>query len=184
MPPRQKKTPPPTPVVDTVHPYTTAFADGSSTGGKGAGGWAWAVENGPEASGGSDDTTNNRMELTAAHQAMLSLPGLLLIVSDSSYVVNAFKDEWWKGWRRRGWVNSAGDPVANRDLWEPFIADYLARNGEVRFAWIKGHAKHPMNEHVDQLAKAAKDAILNAVTDTTAETTAGDMAAGTAEEAL
>lgn len=160
MPPRKKKTPPPTPVVDTVHPYTTAFADGSSTGGVGAGGWAWAVENGLEDSGGALETTNNRMELLAAHNAMLALPGLLLIVSDSSYVVNAFQQEWWKGWQRRGWVNAAGDPVANRDLWEPFIADYLARNGEVKFAWIKGHAKHPMNEHVDGLAKAAKAAML------------------------
>lgn len=159
MPPRKKKTPPPTPTVDTALPYTTAFADGSSTGAVGDGGWAWAVLDGPEAAGGARDTTNNRMEITAAHEAIKALPGLLLVVSDSSYVVNCFNQNWWQGWRRRGWVNKVGDPVANRDLWEPFIDLYLSRNGEVRFAWIKGHSNHPGNDRVDLLAKEARLAL-------------------------
>lgn len=158
-------------------PYTTAFADGSSTGGVGEGGWAWAVEDGRENSGSAFETTNNRMELTAAHQAMLTLPGLLLIVSDSSYVVNAFNRNWWKGWQRKGWVNAAGDPVANRDLWEPFVADYLARSGEVRFAWIKGHSNHPMNDRVDLLAKAARIA-LTASQDSVPSSAGGECEAG------
>ena len=61
------------------------------------------------------------MELTAAFEAVKANPGLLEIVSDSTYVVNCFRDGWWKGWLKRGWKNSAGKPVANRDIWEPFI---------------------------------------------------------------
>lgn len=159
MPPRKKKTPPPTPVVDTLLPYTTVFTDGSSTGGVGDGGWAWAVLDGPEASGNAHETTNQRMELQAAYEAVKALPGLLLVVADSSYVVNCFESEWWKGWHRRGWLNSVGAPVANRDLWEPFVELYLSRNNEVRFAWIKGHSGHPGNDRVDSLAKAARVAL-------------------------
>lgn len=159
MPPRKKKVPPPTPTVETVLPYTTVFTDGSSTGAMGPGGWAWAVEDGPEASGGDLMTSNNRMEMQAAMEAVRALPGLLLVVSDSSYVVNCFQSEWWRGWQRRGWRNAAGAEVANRDLWEPFIDLVLARRGEVRFAWIKGHSNHPMNDRVDMLAKAARLAL-------------------------
>lgn len=162
MPPRKKKTPPPTPVVDTLLPYTTVFTDGSSSGGVGDGGWAWAVPDGPEASGFAALTTNNRMEMQAAYEAVRALPGLLLVVADSSYVVNCFQQEWWKGWQRRGWTNAAGDPVANRDLWEPFVDLVNSRNGEVRFAWIKGHSNHPDNDRVDRLAKAARLSLLAA----------------------
>lgn len=168
MPPRKRKVPPPTPTVETTLPYTTVFTDGSSTGGWGPGGWAWAVPDGPEASGNHEMTTNQRMELQAAMEAVRALPGLLLVVSDSSYVINGFNQEWWKGWHRRGWVNAAGAPVANRDLWEPFVELVLARRGEVRFAWIKGHSNHPENDRVDRLAKAARLA-LAPVTPTVAE---------------
>lgn len=157
MPPRKKKTyPAPDLSVDTTRPFTTVFTDGSSTGGVGAGGWAWAVEDGPEASGFAHETTNQRMEVQAAAEAVLALPGLLLVVSDSMYVINCFEKQWWSGWQRRGWRNAQGEPVANRDLWEPFIESVLARRGEVKFRWIKGHQGHKMNDHVDALAKAAK----------------------------
>lgn len=159
MPPRKKKIPPPTPTVDTALPYTTVFTDGSSTGAWGHGGWAWAVLDGPEASGSDPWSTNQRMEVQAAYEAVLALPGLLLVVADSSYVVNCFNQHWWQGWQRRGWTNAAGAPVANRDLWEPFIDLYQSRggvNGEVRFAWIKGHSGHPGNDRVDVLAKEAR----------------------------
>lgn len=159
MPPRKKKTPPPTPTVDTALPYTTVYTDGSSTGAWGHGGWAWAVLDGPEASGNDTMSTNQRMEVQAAYEAVKALPGLLLVVADSSYVVNCFVDKWWQGWHRRGWLNAAGEPVANRDLWEPFIDLVLSRNGEVRFAWIKGHSGHPGNERVDVLAKEARLAL-------------------------
>lgn len=163
MPPKRKREPAVVPTVDTPHPYTTVYTDGSSTGKVGPGGWAWAIEGGAEASGGHPETTNNRMEMQAAFEAVRAIPGLVLVVSDSSYVVNAFNEGWWKGWRRRGWANAAGDPVANRDLWEPFVDYVLSRNGEIRFAWVKGHAGLPGNERVDQLAKAAKDAVMQAV---------------------
>lgn len=142
------------PTVDTQLPYTTAYTDGSSTGKWGPGGWAWAVAGGPEGSGGDPWTTNQRMELLAAHQAVQALPGLLLVVSDSQYVVRCFTDQWHVAWRRRGWHK-----VANVDLWQPFVADVLDRQGEVRFAWVKGHSGNAMNDHVDALAKAAKLAV-------------------------
>ena len=104
-------------------------------------------------SGYEPDTTNQRMEINAAYQAVLSNDGPIHIVSDSTYVVNCFHDEWWKGWQKRNWKNSKGAPVANRDLWEPFIE--LVRARSVSFDWVKGHSGDPMNDIVDQLAVAA-----------------------------
>jgi ribonuclease HI len=96
------------------------------------------------------------MEITAAYEAVRAHPGPLEVVSDSTYVVNCFRDRWWEGWIRRGWVNSARKPVANRDLWEPFVGLVRGR-GDVTFRWIKAHAGHAMNELVDGLAvEAAK----------------------------
>lgn len=151
---------PPVPTVETEHPYTTVYTDGSSTGGWGPGGWAWCVLDGPhagqEGSGGSGWTTNQRMELQAAHEAMLALPGLLLIVSDSEYVIKGFT-EWARGWVAKGWHK-----VMNTDLWVPAVDTYLARGGprgEVRFAWTKGHAGLPGNERADELCGKARDAV-------------------------
>ena len=93
-------------------------------------------------------------ELTAAYEAARSLDGPLRIVSDSTYVVNCFRDRWYDGWKRRGWVNSQRKPVANRDLWEPLIDLVLAR-GDIEWAWVKGHSGDPMNDLVDQLAVEA-----------------------------
>jgi uncharacterized phage-like protein YoqJ len=75
-------------------------------------------------------------------------------VSDSTYVVNCFRDSWWKGWLARGWKNSQKKDVANRDLWEPLIELYRSRN-DVTFRWVKGHANDPMNDLVDRLAVEA-----------------------------
>ena len=76
------------------------------------------------------------------------------MVSDSTYVVNCFRDRWWQGWLERGWTNSAKKPVANRDLWEPLIGLYVDR-GDVAFDWVKGHSGDRMNDLVDALAVAA-----------------------------
>ena len=96
------------------------------------------------------------MELTAVLEALRSHPeGDLQIVSDSTYVVNCFRDSWWKGWLARGWKNSQKQPVANRDLWEPLIELYRTRLPQPTFRWVKGHSGEPMNERVDQLAVAA-----------------------------
>lgn len=94
------------------------------------------------------------MEITAAFEAVKSLPGELEVVSDSTYVVKCFNDKWWEGWLRRGWKNSQKQPVANRDLWEPFI-ELVRQRGDVTFRWVKGHNGDPMNHLVDELAVAA-----------------------------
>lgn len=134
-----------------------AYTDGACRGNPGPGGWAWAVPDGPFASGAEAHTTNQRMEITAAHEAVRANPGRLEVVSDSTYVVHCFRDRWWEGWRRRGWVNSQRKPVANRDLWEPFV-DLVAERGDVTFRWVKGHGGDPMNDLVDRLAVEAADA--------------------------
>jgi ribonuclease HI len=134
------------------------WTDGACSGNPGPGGWAWATEDGRLASGGAAATTNQRMEITAALEAVRSLGGPLVVVSDSTYVVNCFRDGWWRGWLERGWVNSAKKPVANRDLWEPLVEAVLA-NGKTSFRWVKGHYGDPMNDLVDRLAvEAAKEA--------------------------
>jgi ribonuclease HI len=94
------------------------------------------------------------MEIMAALDAVRQLDGPLVVVSDSTYVVNCFKDRWYQGWKSRGWTNSKKQPVANRDLWEPLIDLVLARK-TVRFEWVKGHSGDPMNDLVDRLAVAA-----------------------------
>ena len=79
--------------------YHQVFTDGACRGNPGPGGWAWAVPNGPQDSGHDPATTNQRMEVRAAYEAIRALPGTLVVVSDSTYVVNCFKNSWWTGWR-------------------------------------------------------------------------------------
>lgn len=130
------------------------YTDGACRGNPGPGGWAWATSEAHFGSGYDGDTTNQRMELTAAFEAVRSLDGMLEIRSDSTYVVNCFTKKWWEGWHRRGWRNSAGKAVANRDLWEPFI-DVVTGRGDVTFVWVKGHSTDQMNDLVDRLAVEA-----------------------------
>tara|TARA_B100001996_G_scaffold351797_1_gene312095 strand:+ start:244 stop:705 length:462 start_codon:yes stop_codon:yes gene_type:complete len=132
---------------------TRIFTDGSCSGNPGPGGWAWIIPEGEFAAGFSSDTTNQRMELTAALEAILVLEGPLEIISDSTYVVNCFRDNWWKGWLKRDWKNSQRKPVANRDLWEPLIAEY--QNRDISFTWVKGHAGDEWNDYADRLAVEA-----------------------------
>jgi hypothetical protein len=95
------------------------------------------------------------MELTAVLEAVRALDGPVEVVSDSTYVVNCFRDRWWEGWLRRGWVNTAKKPVANRDLWEPLIDEYRRDPSRIRFRWVKGHSGDVMNDLVDRLAVEA-----------------------------
>lgn len=134
---------------------TTVYTDGACQGNPGPGGWAWAVPGGRYQSGAERHTTNQRMEIRAALEAVTALAGPLEVVSDSTYVVNCFRDRWWQGWLARGWLNAAKKPVANRDLWEPLIAAYRADPARVRFRWVKGHGSDRMNDLVDRLAVAA-----------------------------
>jgi ribonuclease HI len=134
---------------------TVVYTDGSCLGNPGPGGWAWAVPDGPSSSGGEAHTTNQRMEVTAVLRALDALDGPVHVVSDSTYVVNCFRQRWWEGWRRRGWRNSQGKPVANRDLWEQLLALAVDDGRPVTFGWVRGHSGDPMNELVDQLATTA-----------------------------
>jgi ribonuclease HI len=129
--------------------------DGACLGNPGPGGWAallcWrGVER--ELSGGEAATTNNRMELMAAIAALETLkePCNVVLTTDSQYVRQGIT-EWMAGWIRRGWKTSGGDPVKNRDLWERLHA--AANRHAVDWRWVKGHAGHPENERVDQLAR-------------------------------
>ncbi len=127
------------------------WTDGACSGNPGPGGWAWATQDGRQGSGGEPATTNQRMEIRAALEAVRALDGPLVVVSDSTYVVNCFRDGWWKGWLARGWVTSARKPVVSRDLWEPLIT-LVNDRGDVSFRWVKGHSGDPMNDLVDALA--------------------------------
>jgi ribonuclease HI/uncharacterized phage-like protein YoqJ len=113
------------------------------------------VPDGAFRSGAEATTTNQRMELQAVLDAVGHLPGPLDVVSDSTYVVNCFRDRWWEGWLRRGWTNSQKRPVANRDLWEPLVDAYRSDPSRVRFRWVKGHGSDRMNDLVDRLAVEA-----------------------------
>jgi ribonuclease HI len=134
------------------------WTDGACSGNPGPGGWAWATQDGRQASGGAPATTNQRMEIQAALEAVTALDGVLVVVSDSTYVVNCFRDAWWQGWLARGWLNSTKKPVANRDLWEPLIVAVRDR-GDVTFRWVKGHSGDAMNDLVDHLAVEAGRAV-------------------------
>ncbi|MCX6463806.1 MAG: ribonuclease HI [Pseudonocardiales bacterium] len=127
------------------------WTDGACSGNPGPGGWAWATRDGRQGSGGEARTTNQRMEIRAALEAVRALEGPLVVVSDSTYVVNCFRDGWWRGWLARGWVTSAKKPVVSRDLWEPLIT-LVNERGDVSFRWVKGHSGDPMNDLVDALA--------------------------------
>lgn len=135
------------------------YTDGACAGNPGPGGWAWAVVDGPCGFGSENPSTNQRMEVQAVRDALETfLPrsgAPIVIVSDSTYVVNCFRDRWWEGWERRGWKNSQKQPVANQDLWKPLVKLVRAHEDRVTFRWVKGHSGNAMNDKVDMLAVEA-----------------------------
>jgi ribonuclease HI len=141
----------PRPDMPAAEGALEVWTDGACSGNPGPGGWAWATRDGRQDSGGEPGTTNQRMEIRAALEAVRALDGPLVVVSDSTYVVNCFRDGWWKGWLARGWVTSAKKPVVSRDLWEPLITTVNER-GDISFRWTKGHSGDEMNDLVDRLA--------------------------------
>ncbi|MBO4298165.1 MAG: ribonuclease HI [Clostridia bacterium] len=143
----------------------TIYTDGACSGNPGPGGWgAVLIYNGfrREMSGYEPHTTNNRMEMTAAIEALSALrePCSVSLYSDSSYLVNAFVQRWLVGWQRRDWIKSDKKPVENKDLWMKL----LALTGVHAVSWIKvkGHADNAENNRCDELAtlaiKQAQDA--------------------------
>jgi ribonuclease HI len=142
----------------TARKRVEIYTDGACSGNPGPGGWAAVLTYGShvkEISGGERRTTNQRMELTALLEALrcLKAPCDVTVYSDSAYLINCFRQRWYENWRRNGWVNSRGEPVQNRDLWEALLAE--VERHRVRFEKVKGHAGVKLNERCDELARAA-----------------------------
>ena len=138
-----------------------AWTDGGAKPNPGPGGWGAVLRYGTverELSGAEPQTTNNRMELTAACAALEALTRRCKVVvhTDSEYVRNGIT-RWHTGWVRRNWRNAAGDPVANMDLWRRLLAAAAAH--EVEWRWVRGHSGDAMNERADRLATAAREAL-------------------------
>ncbi len=136
----------------------TIYTDGACSGNPGPGGWGAILmygEHRKELSGYHPETTNNRMELTAAIEALKALkaPCKVKLYSDSAYLVNAFKQNWLGSWQRNGWVNAKKQPVENQDLWRELLA--VMRPHQVEWIKVKGHADNPHNNRCDELARAA-----------------------------
>lgn len=136
-----------------------AWTDGSCDTTTGHGGWAFLLrygQRGMTASGYEANTTNNRMELTAAVKVLEELkePCTVHMVTDSQYLKKAFTDGWLAKWQRNGWRTASKAPVKNQDLWEKLLK--LEKVHSIEWAWTKGHAGHRENETVDRLALAAR----------------------------
>ena len=135
----------------------TIYTDGACSGNPGPGGWGAILmlgENRKEISGGSENTTNNIMELTAVIEALkiLKRPCKVNVYSDSAYVVNAFLQKWIYGWMKKGWKTASGDPVKNKELWQELYG--LTKIHEVTFNKVKGHADNEFNNRCDEMAVA------------------------------
>ncbi|MFU8814823.1 MAG: ribonuclease HI [Pseudomonadales bacterium] len=138
------------------------FTDGACRGNPGPGGWAALLRyDGHDKiiSGAAPATTNNRMELQAAIEALAQLkrPVKASLTTDSQYVRQGVT-QWMRNWKRNGWMTSQKQPVKNRDLWERL--DQLTSQHQVEWHWVKGHSGHVENELVDQAANEAIDAML------------------------
>jgi len=137
--------------------HVQIFTDGACKGNPGPGGWGAILRTGEhekELSGGEPATTNNRMELMGAIEALKALkqPCAVTLHTDSKYVIDGITS-WIFGWQRNGWKNAAKKPVANADLWQDLMA--ATKQHKVEWVWVKGHDGHPENERADRLASDA-----------------------------
>ncbi len=137
--------------------HVEIFTDGACKGNPGPGGWGAILRishHEKELAGNEADTTNNRMEMTAAIRALQALkePCEVSLHTDSRYVIDGIT-KWIFGWQKNGWRNSAKKPVANADLWQELTS--AARPHKIEWIWVKGHDGHPENERADQLASDA-----------------------------
>jgi ribonuclease HI len=151
---------------DQIKQKVQVFTDGACRGNPGPGGWGALLRYGgneKELYGAERDTTNNRMELMAAIQALESLkrPCEVTLTTDSQYVRKGIT-EWIANWKRRGWRTADKKPVKNQDLWQRL--DEAAHRHHVHWHWIKGHSGHAENERVDALANKAIDELYARVT--------------------
>lgn len=134
------------------------FTDGACSGNPGPGGWGailYYQDKSKELSGFEKGTTNQRMELAAAIEALkvLKEPCSVELYSDSAYLINAFQQNWFKRWVQNGWVNSKKKPVENQDLWKELL--YLSSVHEIKWIKVAGHSGHAENERCDELARKA-----------------------------
>lgn len=137
------------------------FTDGACRGNPGPGGWGAYLRAGKhekEIYGGERETTNNRMELTAAIKALEAVkqPSVIRLTTDSQYVRKGIT-EWLEGWKKKGWKNSQRKPVKNCDLWK--LLDTQNQRHQVDWQWVKGHSGHPENEKADELANLGIDTL-------------------------
>ena len=136
-------------------PSVVIYTDGACSGNPGPGGWGAILISGEhrrDIMGGEPDTTNNRMELMAAIQALEALkkPCKVELHTDSTYVMKGIS-EWIHGWKAKGWRTADKKPVKNEDLWRRL--DAARSHHDVAWRWVKGHAGHELNEHADALAR-------------------------------
>jgi len=139
--------------------HVQIFTDGACRGNPGPGGWGALLRFGGEEKtlfGGEQDTTNNRMELTAVIEALRALKRTcdVTLTSDSTYVLKGIQ-EWMPNWKKRGWKTASKKPVKNVDLWKKL--DVLIVEHKIDWQWVKGHSGHPDNELADQLANQGID---------------------------
>lgn len=149
--------------ADKARPHVTIYSDGGSKPNPGPGGWAAILRCASparerEISGYEPNTTNNRMELTAVAMALdtLKMPCDVVVVTDSQYLANAFRQGWLEKWKRNGWRTAGKEPVKNQDLW--LILDAAIARHRVRWEWTRGHSGHEENERCDVLATEAREA--------------------------
>lgn len=140
----------------------TIYTDGACRGNPGPGGWGAVLQYGEhqrELYGGEPDTTNNRMELTAALQALEALrePCDIDLTTDSEYVRKGIT-EWLPSWKKRNWKTADRKPVKNADLWQAL--EQAAARHRIRWHWVKGHSGHNGNEQADMLANRGIDELL------------------------
>jgi ribonuclease HI len=141
--------------------HVIIHTDGGCLGNPGPGGYAAILQHGSqrfEISGAEPATTNNRMELRAAIEALrvLRVSCRIDLHTDSEYLRNGIT-QWIRGWKARGWLTAGKTPVKNEDLWRQL--DALAQQHQMQWHWVKGHAGNPLNEKCDQLAREAIESL-------------------------
>ena len=144
-------------MTDTIEIWT----DGACSGNPGPGGWGALLvmgEHRKELYGGEPETTNNRMEMMAAIEALNALkgPSKVVLNVDSTYVKDGLT-KWIKGWKKNGWKTAAKKPVKNQDLWQAL--DEACARHDITWKWVKGHAGDPGNERADELARLGTESV-------------------------
>lgn len=142
-----------------MKPEITIYSDGAASPNPGYGGWGCVIltsKRRKELSGSKKNATNNQMEMTAALKALQALtkPCVVTLYTDSRYLCDAFKKNWFKNWKKNGWKTSRGSKVLNQDLWQLLLEENSRH--EITWEWVKGHSDNPENNRCDELAVEAR----------------------------